>query len=402
MVRSSSHPRSDVLLTIMASVCADNDSEDHETIPLFDLSRMLWTNGSEYPPPDSDVLRLFFRFQLPDDIPPSLLDRTGPGGVAGVLYSLTTVAVRAGRFTKPWKQHTAIVIVPRDDVSPLLTQSLVTDAFAWRTGHKSKQVRRALWGDYATVRIEVRLPTSNSDSEDLPSVTTVRQLSIPDVPVFPLFTPVPFKVDVKTTTAKLTRRIPTDGRADTGPMQIFPTPPADASQFAFQLVRRTTVRVQKREETIQSVTACTPCEHVGVNVPSKEWVPMPDAPGWSHLSSNQERGVWVQRAQYSSKLVFNVPPTFSIGDRLAWEVRIDDRAVSRTLLSHKKSSTTSRSRCPFPGPTTTWRSRCPSPSSRASTNRFLASNISRICMIPGSKLGLRPLQSCLSHRERAS
>ncbi|RDX41156.1 hypothetical protein OH76DRAFT_1365053 [Lentinus brumalis] len=282
-------------------VCADNDSEDHETIPLFDLSRMLWTNGSEYPPPDSDVLRLFFRFQLPDDIPPSLLDRTGPGGTAGVLYSLTTVAVRAGRFTKPWKQHTPIVIVPRDDVSPLLTRALVTDAFAWRTGHKSQQVRRALWGDYATVRIE---------------------LFIPGIPVFPLFTPVPFKVDVKTTTAKLTRRIPTDGRADAGPTQIFPIPPADASQFAFQLVRRTTVRVQKREETIQSVTACTPCEHVGVNIPSKEWVPMPDALGWSHLSSNQERGVWVQRAQYSSKLVFNVPPTFSIGDRLAWEYHL--------------------------------------------------------------------------------
>ncbi len=64
MVRSSSHPHSDISLQIMASVCADNDPEDHEAIPLFDLSRMLWTNGSEYPPPDSDVLRLFFRFQL--------------------------------------------------------------------------------------------------------------------------------------------------------------------------------------------------------------------------------------------------------------------------------------------------------------------------------------------------
>ncbi|RDX43198.1 hypothetical protein OH76DRAFT_1361524 [Lentinus brumalis] len=282
-------------------VCADNDSEDCETIPLFDLSRMLWTYGSEYPPRDSDILRLFFRFQLPDDIPPSLLDRAGPGGTAGVMYSLTTVAVRAGGSTRPWTKHTPIVIVPRDNVSPLLTQSLVTGAFAWRTVHKSKQVRRALWGDYATVRIE---------------------LSVPDVPVFPLFTPVPFKVDVKTTTAKLTRRIKTDGRADSEATQIFPTPPADASEFVFQLVRRTKVRVDKREETIRSVTSCAPCKHVDVDVPSKEWLPTPDALGWSHLSSNQERGVCVQSARYSSKLAFNVPPTFSVGDRLGWEYHL--------------------------------------------------------------------------------
>ncbi len=180
-------------------------------------------------------------------------------------------------------------------------------------------------------------------------MTTVWQLSVPDVPVFPLFTPVPFKVDVKTTTAQLTRRIKTDGRADSGPTQIFPTPPADASEFVFQLVRRTKVRVDKREETIQSVTACAPCEHVDVNVPSKEWVPTPDAPGWSHLSSNQERGVWVQSAQYSSTLAFNVPPTFSVGDRLGWEVRLDDQAVSRALPFSRDVQYHLKLKVPFPG-----------------------------------------------------
>ncbi|KAI0697066.1 hypothetical protein C8T65DRAFT_729501, partial [Cerioporus squamosus] len=283
-------------------VCSDSDSSESETTPLVDLSRVLWTHGSQYPPPDSDVLRLFFRFQLPEDIPPSLLD-DGPGGTGAVLYSLTTVAVRPGGSTKPWKQHTPIVVVPRDDVSPLLTQSLASTATVWRTAHKEKKVRKKLWGDYATVRIE---------------------LSIPDVPVLPLFTPIPFKIDISTITATLTRR--TDGHRDSAHAPIFPTPPAAASEFSVQLIRRTKVRVKKREETLRSVRVCTPRKHDDVVVPEKEWVPMQDTSvstsSSSHSRSNKETGVWVQCAQFTSRLVLNVSPTFSVGDRLEWEYRL--------------------------------------------------------------------------------
>ncbi len=124
-------------------------------ISLVDLSRLLWTYGSEYPPPNSDVLRLFFRFQLPDYTPPSLYDDSAGAGIGAVLYSLTTVAVRPAGSASPWKQHIPIVVVPYDDVSPLLTRSLSSNALVWRTEHKDKKVRRKLWGEYASVRIEV-------------------------------------------------------------------------------------------------------------------------------------------------------------------------------------------------------------------------------------------------------
>lgn len=125
-------------------------------IPLVELTRTLWTNGSEYPPPDSDILRLFFRFQLPFDSPPSLYDE-GIRGSGVVLYSLTVVGVRPEGSIGPWKRQIPIAVVPRDDVSPFPTQPFGSTDFAWKTEHKARNVRKGLWGEYATVKVEVRL-----------------------------------------------------------------------------------------------------------------------------------------------------------------------------------------------------------------------------------------------------
>ncbi|RPD55390.1 hypothetical protein L227DRAFT_510130 [Lentinus tigrinus ALCF2SS1-6] len=148
--------RVQVTLRGRALVCEDEDSTERETVPLAELSRVLWTYGSQYPPPDSDILRLFFSFQLPDDIPPSFLD-SGSGGASAVLYSITTTGVRPGALAKPWKQYTPIMVVSRDEASSILTQPLHSPDFTWRTEHKEKKVRKGLWGDYATVKIEVCL-----------------------------------------------------------------------------------------------------------------------------------------------------------------------------------------------------------------------------------------------------
>ncbi|RPD55391.1 hypothetical protein L227DRAFT_309918 [Lentinus tigrinus ALCF2SS1-6] len=98
----------------------------------------------------------------------------------------------------------------------------------------------------------------------------------------------------------------------------------NTSEVTFQLFRRTTVRAHRREEKIHSVTTWflgfgrVPCEHVEVNVPEKEWVPM-HGKNVSSNSNSKNTGVWVQCAQFASGLVFNVPPTFSLTDRIAWE-----------------------------------------------------------------------------------
>ena len=110
-------------------------------------------------------------------------------------------------------------------------------------------------------------------------------------------------------------------------MKVFPAPPADPSEITLQLVRRTRVRAHQLEATFQTITTRflgferVPCEHVDVSVPKREWVPMNDVNASETLNPKKETGVWVQCAQFTSKLVFNVPPTYSVGDRIEWEVQ---------------------------------------------------------------------------------
>ncbi len=202
-----------------------------------------------------------------------------------------------------------------------------------------------------------------SDSDDVSSVTILWQLSIPDIPVLPLFTSIPFKIDVNTITAAVVRHTRRDGSRDSGHARIFPTPPSDPSEVTFQLVRRLKIRAHKREETRQSVTTryiafvgTSCCERVDVDVPEKEWVQMHDVSTSESSHSTKERGVWVQCAQFKSKLVFNVPPTFSIRDRLEWEVRPHLQLGAPN--AHGSRSTFSSLRCRFLVSETMWSLRC--------------------------------------------
>ena len=131
------------------------DEEERQSIPLVDLSRVLWTHGAEYPLPGTDILRLFFRFRLPDDIPPSYYHYTFRSlSTCGVLYSLTTVGVRPD-CSGIHRIHNPLVVLPRFDMEPL--RALSSAGLKWRTVHAEKDVWKGLRGNEGTVRVEVRV-----------------------------------------------------------------------------------------------------------------------------------------------------------------------------------------------------------------------------------------------------
>ena len=69
----------------------------------------------------------------------------------------------------------------------------------------------------------------------------LEQLSLPDIPVIPLFTDIPFTLDIKTTTAPLSR-----AKADDHLMgkPIFPAPPSTHSELSFRLTRQLKIRAR--------------------------------------------------------------------------------------------------------------------------------------------------------------
>ncbi|RPD55392.1 hypothetical protein L226DRAFT_208167 [Lentinus tigrinus ALCF2SS1-7] len=278
------------------SIIKHGNSTECDTIPLLELTRVLWTYGAEYPPPETDILRLFFRFELPSYLPPSFYHSSSEG-TGAILYCLTVVGVRPGNQS-PRVIHIPIVILPQDDFYPPSTPPWSSSSLALQTTVKEKAVRKGLWGDPATVRVE---------------------FSLPDIPVYPLFTPIPYTIDITTTTAVLFRW----GAGASS--SIFPAPPTTAGQFILELVRRTTVRVEDEEHTFESTVTQylglnrLPSASVEMDLPDKEWMGVHDPDANRRAQSGNARGMWVQRSCLRSSLTLDVPPMFNASDMIECE-----------------------------------------------------------------------------------
>ncbi|PIL37726.1 hypothetical protein GSI_01420 [Ganoderma sinense ZZ0214-1] len=269
------------------------DEENHQ---LLSSVVSVWTRGSAYPQPGTDVLHLPFRFPLPDDLPPSFYFRASEI-TSSVLYAIETTGVRRGVFKANRKVHTPIAVLPKDDVGVGVRMGLGERAglgshTGWKNVWAEEKIREGFWGEleHATARVMV---------------------SIPDVPVLPLFTPLPFLITVTTMTAPMTRAKALEHPPD---KPIFPTPPQKHSDIDFRLCRNLVLQPQGSCWTTDEAVACffgdgTIAQDVvaEVEVAEKEWHPEPE----ETASGGEEMGRWLQRMSFSSKFTLNVPPTFS-------------------------------------------------------------------------------------------
>ncbi|RPD67563.1 hypothetical protein L226DRAFT_499814 [Lentinus tigrinus ALCF2SS1-7] len=278
----------------------------HETIRLVHENQSLWHEGGAYPPAGSDTLRVPFSFKLPDALPPSfrydILEES-----ATIRYALTAVGVRKGLLNFNKKYYTPIAVLPRDDVGAKIREDAQREVRPWKKYEREERIRKGLWGDYAKVKVE---------------------LSLPDIPVLPLFSAIPYTVYVETTTAPQTR-----AKAGESSKPIFPPVPASPHQIDFRLRRRLQVRadIHGNISTADIATFLGGKEKerdkafIESHVPEKEWVPFgrladgkvasktPEkASGSSGEKLGDAQGVWVQRASFQSTFTLSCPPTFGV------------------------------------------------------------------------------------------
>ena len=155
-----------------------------QTIPLIHSSLDLWTQGSAYPPPGTDILHLPFRFRLSDNIPPSFHYRAWQKS-AYVFYELSAVGVRPGTFQFNRKQRMPLAVVPKDEVGVQLRERI--PSLGWRKGEKVEKIRKGLWGDYATVHVEVSISPSLRVHRTYKSAASVpRHTCLPSVHRYPV------------------------------------------------------------------------------------------------------------------------------------------------------------------------------------------------------------------------
>ncbi|KAI0800098.1 hypothetical protein C8Q74DRAFT_1214134 [Fomes fomentarius] len=278
-----------------------------EFITLVNESTSVWQRGAEYPAAGEDVLRIPFALTLPEQLPPSLIyNRVFEKAM--IRYSVSAVGARKGVFTPNKKHRVPLAVLPRDTVGAEIRAEHATHAM--KTTSKEDHIRKGLWGEYSKVRVE---------------------LALPDIPVLPLFSDIPYAITVITTSAPLSK-----AKADAHPLDklVFPPVPAAPHGLEFALHRNLTIRAKWMRATSSAAVAHflggresdrKNLGAVGFEVPAREWVPLDAITGAnSEKGKDKEsgsvpadvdpdtKGVWVQRATVEGTLKLNCSPSLAL------------------------------------------------------------------------------------------
>jgi hypothetical protein len=248
---------------------------------------------------------------LPENLPPSFhCDAHSRGGA--ISYSLEVVGDRPGIFRTNRRIRRVFSVVPAASQNQLLYKESLRQGWigAWKDIKQAEQLRQGIWGEYSRAHVTVcpLFPTLRTEFNYL------FQLSIPDLPSFPIATPIPYSFHVVTETKTLDR---TDRPEDKNGKPLFPAPPTQSTNLKQVLRRRTTVRVRNRYrhiddsfdlQGIRSFANAQPAKVEAV-VDEPEWVPRDD----------KNRGFWRRTVHFNSTLAFPYAPTFST-EALDWLV----------------------------------------------------------------------------------
>ncbi|KAH9939408.1 uncharacterized protein BXZ73DRAFT_99613 [Epithele typhae] len=273
----------------------EGDSSSYGKRQLVRDNLILWTRGSAYPEPGSDVLPVPFSFKLPAQLPPSFLHRT-VSCQAAVRYSVTAVGVRRGILHVNKRQCVPLTVIPTDTVGASIKRKNATHS--WRTYSKDERIRRGLWGAYSTVSV---------------------QLSLPDILMLPLSSTIPYTITVTTKSPPLTR-------AQAAARPLFPPIPDAPDALEFVLRRRMFVRAG-----VDTARPTTDAAHflgagaqraasrggrarppVSTNVDGGQWLPAAADAREKKGRAEEGKGTWVQRAVFESTFSLDVAPSFEI------------------------------------------------------------------------------------------
>ncbi|KAI1791734.1 hypothetical protein LXA43DRAFT_888775 [Ganoderma leucocontextum] len=257
-----------------------------EQIKLASDNVSVWSRGGAYPDPGSDILRFPFRFTLPEQLPPSFKYQSS-WQIAQVKYSVCAVGARKGRLTPNRRHRVPIAVLPRDELGVSVREEAATQG--WKRFDKEDSIRKGLWGDYAKVHVE---------------------LALPDIPVLPLFSDIPYTITVTTTSAPLSREKANADKA------IYPPVPHDPHEIEFDLHQKLLFRAQDYKGKASTSVATIlggkkekrPQAVVDVSLPEKEWAPFNSTLG----GASGGKGSWVQRATFQSTFRLNCPPAFAV------------------------------------------------------------------------------------------
>ncbi|KAF7344476.1 Arrestin-N domain-containing protein [Mycena sanguinolenta] len=264
-----------------------------ETIPLIHSNRVLWTPGSAFPTPDSHIVSLAFQFQLPANLPPSFhCDAHARGGA--ISYSLEVVGDRPGIFRTNRRIRRVFSVVPAASQNQLLVNDSLRQGWLgpWKDIKRNEQLRQGIWGEYSRAAVT---------------------LSLPDLPSFPIATPIPYSLHIVTETKTIDR---TERPEDKHGKPLFPIPPAHSGQLLLNLHRTTQVRVRTRTRHIEDTFDLQTVRRLSEPPKRRNVEAVVDEPVWVPKDT-KDRGFWRRSVHFNSTLDFPYAPSTS-AETLDW------------------------------------------------------------------------------------
>ncbi|KAJ7202334.1 hypothetical protein GGX14DRAFT_654253 [Mycena pura] len=264
------------------------DTEYFQTVTMFNTKCPLWDQGTTDPAPGSRLVSCPFEFKLPDALPPTFhctayLDHR----FAIVVYSIEVIGQRTGFFRGNRRIRRFLSVVPAATERQLLVKELLqlqSWRGDWKTHNQEKELRKGMMGEYAHAR-----------------------LTMPDLPSFPIGTPIPFSIHVETDTKPMTDEgSNTPEYIDKRVKSMFPAPPDSLREMNFQLRRLGELRVGKRarqaKDDYELYNSGGMAVHKETNAP--EWIPDP-----GH-DIGKGRGIWRRSVKFDSTVSIPYTPTF--------------------------------------------------------------------------------------------
>jgi len=168
-----------------------------ESLELIRQDSVLWTKGSIYPKPGSDILTFPFTFALPPSLPPTHSVKIASCG-AEISYFIEAVGNRKGTFKRDHRLGQALTVLGPDPFGASLRGSLST--LPWEERTASEDVRLYFWQEYSSIKVNLKAPQLQN--------------------TVPLNTAIPFIINISTLSRPLKRE-----KAKPEKQENFPAPP---------------------------------------------------------------------------------------------------------------------------------------------------------------------------------
>jgi hypothetical protein len=254
-----------------------------ETVSVLRVDQQIWDHFNSQQ--GGEILSCPFSIPLPPNLPPSFHYSHRTRTVV-ISYSIEVVGSRRGLFHANRRVRKIFSVVPAASPDELRATAALRQGWngPWKPIVNNRELRYGILGDYSEAKIE---------------------LTLPDLPSFPMFVGIPFSFHCMTRTKPVHHKdlnLEHDGK-------LFPPPPASPADVELVLHLEGHMRARSASEELNqkfelkgSLGDKSSVANVRISHDEPQWTPSPD---------HKDKGTWTRGVRFDGLMSIPFAPTFT-------------------------------------------------------------------------------------------